>query len=223
MVSTILIIEDDLSLVKYLKNALNQMGFSVKMLGRGAEAIKTIEKINPDLVLLDLNLPDVKGETLCVEIKKYFPSIPVIIMTAKDSIGDKLTAFSGGADDYVTKPFDTEELVARIRARLKDNGGNSMVKVADLTLNKDTVEVRRGDKVITLTPQEFKLLEILVLNRNKVLSRETLLNKIWPDAFDVQTRVVDVYISYLRKKIDTGYKKKLIYSSRGFGYSIKDN
>ncbi len=222
MVSTILVVEDDVSLVMYLKKALNQEGYSVKMLTKGAEVLRTIEKINPDLVLLDLNLPDVKGETLCVEIKKDFTDIPIIIMTAKTAIGDKLAAFKGGADDYITKPFDTEELIARINARLKKRDGATTIGIADLILNKHTVQVTRGTKNIKLTPQEFKLLETLIINQGKVLSRETLLNKIWPDSFDVQSRVVDVYISYLRKKIDRGFKKKLITSSRGFGYTIKD-
>ena len=222
MVSTILVVEDDVALVMYLKKALNQEGYSVKMLTKGAEVLRTIEKINPDLVLLDLNLPDVKGETLCAEIKKDFTYIPIIIMTAKAAIGDKLAAFKGGADDYITKPFDTEELIARINARLKKGADSVTLAVADLTLNKSTVQVKRGSKSIKLTPQEFKLLEILILNQGKVLSRETLLNKIWPDSFEVQSRVVDVYISYLRKKIDKGFKKKLITSSRGFGYTIKD-
>lgn len=222
MVSTILVVEDDLALVKYLKTALNQAGYSVKILTRGAEVIRTIETINPDLVLLDLNLPDIKGETLCVEIKRDFTELPVIIITAKASMGDKLAAFKGGADDYITKPFDTEELIARINARLNNKDNSITLTIADLTLNKNTIQVSRGGKNIELTPQEFKLLEILLLNQGKVLSREMLLNKIWPDAFDVQSQVVDVYISYLRKKIDADFKKKLIKSSRGFGYCIKE-
>jgi DNA-binding response OmpR family regulator len=221
---TILIIEDDKNLQEYLQDLLIDKGFSVKILDTGTHAIETIEKIHPDIVILDLGLPLVKGESVCREIKKEFSSIPVIILTGKDAITDKINAFELGADDYITKPFVAEELLLRIAARLRDRQpGGKMIEVSDLKMNTESMEVMRNKKQISLTPQEYKLLETLATNKDKVQSREALLNKIWPNSFDIETRVVDVYISYLRKKVDKGFNKKLIHSVRGFGYVLKDN
>ena len=196
----------------------------MKALSDGIKALETIETIHPDLVILDLVLPTVKGESVCKDIKKDYPDLPVIILTGKDTVSDKINALELGADDYITKPFIAEELILRIKARLKENRpDHNMVEIADLAMNMDSMEVKRGSRAISLTPQEYKLLETLVVNKDKVLSREALLNKIWPNSFDIETRVVDVYISYLRKKIDRGFRKKLIHSVRGFGYVLKDS
>jgi len=166
----------------------------------------------------------VKGESVCKDVKKDYPGLPVIILTGKDAVSDKINAFELGADDYITKPFVAEELILRIKARLKENKPeHNLVEIGDLEMNLDSMEVRRGTKIINLTPQEYKLLETLAVNKDKVLSREALLNKIWPNSFDIETRVVDVYISYLRKKVDKGFRKKLIHSVRGFGYVLKDS
>jgi len=146
----------------------------------------------------------------------------VIILTARDSTADVVQGLDIGADDYITKPFTAEELLARIRARLRQRGQNNhKLEIADLELDTKSLEVKRGSKLIKLTPQEFKLLEYLMSNQNQVLTREMILNRIWPSAPDVETRVVDVYIGYLRKKIDTGFENNLIHSVRGFGYVIK--
>ncbi|HSX39375.1 MAG TPA: response regulator transcription factor [Candidatus Saccharimonadales bacterium] len=221
MLQTILVIEDDANLQTFISTLLTDNFYSVKVLADGVNAIKTIEKINPDLVLLDLNLPNIKGESVCSQIKKDYPALPVIILTAKSALSDKLNAFDLGADDYITKPFAAEELIARIKATLKQNKKIDKLKVADLEMNTESMEVKRNGKLINLTSQEYKLLECLILNKDKVLSRETLLNKIWQNSFDIETRVVDVYISYLRRKIDKNAKNKLIHSVRGFGYSLK--
>jgi len=221
---TLLIIEDDKNLQQYLQDLLIGEGYSVKALSDGIKALETIETIHPDLVILDLVLPTVKGESICKDIKKDYPELPVIILTGKDTVSDKINALELGADDYITKPFIAEELILRIKARLKENRpDHNMVEIADLAMNMDSMEVKRGSRAISLTPQEYKLLETLVVNKDKVLSREALLNKIWPNSFDIETRVVDVYISYLRKKIDRGFRKKLIHSVRGFGYVLKDS
>jgi two-component system, OmpR family, response regulator len=222
MVHTLLLIEDDKELVKYLKDYLTSEGFSVKSVVNGSEAKEILKKIQPDLVVLDLNLPDLQGESLCKEIKKDNPHLPVIILTGKNTLNDKLNAFGIGADDYVTKPFNAEELLARIKVRLKDGLNGSVITIDNLSLDKNKIEVKRGNKIIDLTPQEFKLLEILMNNKDRVLTREMLLSKIWPNSFDLETRVIDVYISYLRKKIDFPPNKKLIHSQRGFGYCIKE-
>ena len=224
MNKTLLIIEDDKNLQQYLQDLLIGEGYSVKALSDGIKALETIETIHPDLVVLDLVLPTVKGESVCKDIKKDYPELPVIILTGKDTVSDKINALELGADDYITKPFIAEELILRIKARLKENRpDHNMVEIADLAMNMDSMEVKRGSRAISLTPQEYKLLETLVVNKDKVLSREALLNKIWPNSFDIETRVVDVYISYLRKKIDRGFRKKLIHSVRGFGYVLKDS
>ncbi len=222
MNKTLLVIEDDKNLQEYLKELFVEESYSVKTLDDGTKAVEVIERIRPDLVILDLGLPLVKGESVLMQIKKEWPTLPIIILTGKNTPMDKINAFETGADDYVTKPFISEELLLRVKARLKENQPeNNILKVEDLQINTDTMEVKRGSRKIELTPQEYKLLEHLMNNREKVLSRETLLNRIWPNSFDIETRVVDVYISYLRKKVDKGFKKKLIHSIRGFGYSIR--
>ncbi len=222
MIKTILLIEDDKDLQKFLRNLLVEEKYSLKILDDGVKAIEEIDKVNPDIVLLDIMLPSVSGVSVCKEIKKEHPNLPVIILTGKTGLSDKIDAFELGADDYVTKPFAPEELLLRIKARLRMSASSKILKIEDLELNTETMQVTRGSKNLNFTPQEYKLLEYLLMNQGKVLTRESLLNKIWPDSFDIETRVIDVYISYLRKKIDKGNKKKLIQSIRGFGYSIRN-
>lgn len=223
MVKTILVIEDDKSLQTYLKELLEKNMYLVKTLSDGINVLNIIEKIEPSLVILDLGLPTLKGESVCKEIKKEYPNLPIVVLTGKTALSDKINAFELGADDYITKPFEAEELILRIKARLKDTGDNNKIlKVADLEINTENKEVKRGGKLLNLTPQEFRLLECLIANVNKVLSRDVLLSKIWPNSLEIETRVVDVYISYLRKKIDARNKNKLISSVRGFGYIIKE-
>jgi two-component system, OmpR family, copper resistance phosphate regulon response regulator CusR len=220
---TILTIEDDKKLQEYLKELLTEHGFSVKFLDTGTHTMETIEKINPDLVILDLGLPHLRGESVCKEIKEERPNLPVIILTGKDAITDKINAFELGADDYITKPFYSEELLLRIQARLRDKPqGRKTIEISDLKIDTESMEVTRNNEQINLTPQEYKLLETLAANKDKVQSREALLNRIWPNSFDIETRVVDVYISYLRKKVDKEFDMKLIHSVRGFGYVLKD-
>lgn len=223
MIPTILIIEDEKDLRNFLKDLLLSNGYAVRASGRGVEGMQVMEKVRPNLVVLDLTLPDVTGESLCKSIKTSYPDTKVVILTAK---GDKSNVIQGlnlGADDYITKPFDGAELLARINARLRqEKSQNSMLKVADLELDGETMSVRRNGKSVNLTAQEFRLLEYLMINKGKVLSRDMILNRLWMGSPDVETRVVDVYIGYLRKKIDKSYKQKLIQSVRGFGYVIKD-
>lgn len=222
MSHSILIIEDNNELARYVQEILVEQGFSVQTLDHGATAMEVIDTTQPDLVLLDLGLPDINGESLCRQVKSSFPKLPVIIFTAKDSVNDVVNGLNLGADDYITKPFAIEELVARIRARLRQsNEMNPILQVGDLVLNTQTIEVKRGTKDISLTPQEFKLLQYLMQNTGKVLTRDMILNRLWSDALDIETRVVDVYVGYLRKKIDQDQKQKLIQSVRGFGYVIK--
>ena len=222
MIKTVLIIEDDKHLQEYLQELLTDENYSVKSVLKETTAMEQIEKIMPNLVILDLMLPNIKGEVICKEIKKNFPDTPVIVLTGKTALEDKIQVFDLGADDYITKPFEPEELIRRIRARLKENKSlQNIIKVSDLEINTDSLTVKRSAKDIKLTAQEYKLLITLVENAGRVLTRENLLSKIWPNSFDIETRVIDVYISYLRKKIDKDFKNKLIHSVRGFGYIIK--
>src|SRR5258708_3186909 len=221
MVSNILIVEDDLGIQEYLQEFLLENGYSVHTAADGTAALAELKKTQPDLVVLDLGLPNITGEAVCLEIKKKYPDLPVFILTGKDSTTDIVHGLNLGADDYMTKPFEAEELLARIKARLRHND-DVQLQVGDLEMNNKTYEVKRDGKMLQLSPHEFKLLQYLISNKGRVLTREMILNRVWQYSYEVDTRVVDVYIGYLRKKIDSGFKKKLIQSVRGFGYMIKD-
>ncbi len=223
MNQNLLVVEDDKDLREILQKTLNDQGYLVRTAADGTQALQIIQKFEPDLILLDLGLPTMKGDAVCREVKKNYPEIPIIMLTGHGSTDDVVTGLNLGADDYVTKPFETEELFARIRARLRKNQPNEAKYVVDdLTLNTQTLEVKRGNQSITLTPQEFKILEYLMSNKGRVLTREMILSRLWRNNPDIETRVVDVYIGYLRKKIDSDHDKKIIQSVRGFGYKVSD-
>jgi DNA-binding response OmpR family regulator len=163
------------------------------------------------------------GEAVCLEIRKKYPHLPVIILTAKDSVTDIVNGLNLGADDYMTKPFVADEFLARIKARLRTrDGGETKLQVGELELDTQTLEVKRGEHQLQLTPQEFRLLHYLMSNKGRILTREMILNRIWLSSPDIETRVVDVYMGYLRKKVDADFEHKLLHSVRGFGYMIKE-
>lgn len=223
MVKKILIVEDDEGLQKYLKELLKDNDYSTQSAYDGIAAINTISQMPPNLVLLDLGLPNMSGEEVCKEIRKKYPNLPIIILTAKDSIPDIVQGLNIGADDYIAKPFITDELLARIKARLRHSGiAEGRLQIDGLELDSKSLEVKRNGKLIQLTRQEFKLLEYLMNNKGRILTREMILSRVWLYSQDIETRAVDVYIGYLRKKIDNDFKKKLIQSVRGFGYVIKE-
>lgn len=223
MAKTVLVVEDDLGLQKYLKELLLDNGYSVRIASDGVQALNLISKLPPDLVILDLALPNMSGEAVCLEIRKKYPDIRVVILTAKDGVADIIHGLDLGADDYMTKPFLADELLIRIKARLRyRDGAETKLKVGDLELDTKTFEVKRSSQELQLTPQEFKLLQYLMSNQGRILTREMILNRVWLYSPDIETRVVDVYMGYLRKKIDAEYDKKLIQSVRGFGYMIKE-
>lgn len=223
MAKTILIVEDDAGLNKYLKELFLDNGYSVQSVTDGVQALNLIQKLPPDLVILDLALPNMSGEAVCMEIRKKYPDLRVIILTAKDGVADIIHGLDLGADDYMTKPFLADELLARTKARLRyQDGSDTTLKVGDLELDGKTFEVRRSSKFLQLTPQEFKLLQYLMSNKGRILTREMILNRVWLYSPNIETRVVDVYMGYLRKKIDNGFPKKLLHSVRGFGYMVKD-
>ena len=221
MINKILIVEDDLGLQEYVKELLLDNGYSAEVASDGISALNTLKKSQPDLVILDLGLPKIAGEAVIADIKKKYPDLPVVILTAKDESSDIVHGLNLGADDYITKPFVAEILLARIKARLR-HSEDILLQADNLELNNKTFEVKRGEKQIVLSPHEFKLLQYLLSNKGRVLTREMILNRVWLYSYEVDTRVVDVYVGYLRKKIDSGEKKKLIQSVRGFGYMIKE-
>jgi DNA-binding response OmpR family regulator len=223
MIYTILIVEDDEGIQTYLKELLLDNGYNVMTAASGVQALNIIKKSLPDLIILDLGLPDMSGESICTQIRKEYPEMRVIILTAKDSVQDIVHGLNLGADDYMTKPFEAEVFLARVQARLRDRSenNNSKVIIEDLELDTKTLEVKRNGIAISLTPQELKLLQYLMQNKGRILTRDMILNRLWLSSIDIETRIVDVYVGYLRKKIDHGHKKKLIHSVRGFGYMIK--
>ena len=223
MANSILVVEDNFNLQKYLRELLLDSGYSAQVASDGVAALNFIKKVEPDLVILDLGLPDMAGETVFNEIRKKYNHIPVIILTGKNTTSDIVNGLNLGADDYITKPFVSEELLARVTARLRVRGNNEQkLKVGDLMLDNQSLEVKRSGKVIQLTPQEFKLLQYLMNNKGRILTRDMILNRVWLYSPDIETRVVDVYMGYLRKKIDSVSKKQLLHSIRGFGYMIKE-
>src|SRR3989344_1370322 len=223
MINTILVVEDDTGLQKYLKELFLDNAYSVTVAVDGIAALNNLKKTQPDVVVLDLGLPNMSGEAVCMEIRKKYPDLPVIILTAKDAVSDIVQGLNLGADDYMTKPFVADELLARVKARLRSKGiQDTKLKVGDLELDNKTLEVKRKEKNIQLTPQEFKLLQYLMSNKGRILTREMILNRVWLYSPDIETRVVDVYMGYLRKKIDESAHQKLLHSVRGFGYMIKD-
>lgn len=223
MSNTILVVEDDRGVQKFLRELLLDNGFSVRTAYDGIKAIEEVEKLKPDLVVLDLGLPNMTGDVACQEIRKDYPELPVIILTARDQTSDIVHGLNIGADDYITKPFVPEELLARIKARLRQNEGvNSKLSVDDLELDNRTLEVKRSGKNLSLTPREFKLLHYLMSNKGRILTRDMILDRVWSYSPDIESRAVDVYMGYLRKKVDNGQSKKLLHSVRGFGYMIKE-
>lgn len=215
------LVEDDEGIATTLRDILIDKGFSVDLFGDGASALEMIKKIPPDLLLLDLGLPKIDGESVCKETHKLYPDLPIIILTAKNQSESVVHGLSIGAVDYISKPFEIDELLARIKLRMKVVD-NDVLQVDDLKMNLQSMEVTRGKETIPLTPHEFRLLQYLLTNKGRVLTREMILNRVWQYSYDVDSRVVDVYIGYLRKKIDGNAKKELINSVRGFGYSIHD-
>lgn len=222
MKEKILVIDDDRDLQFALRTFFLDNNFVVDQVFDGASGLKEVET-QPDIVVLDLGLPDIDGESVCRIIKRGYPQLPVIVLTAKNTTADAVNSLSLGADDFIPKPFDLEELLARVKTRLNKISLQEKVVISDLEMNLKTCEVFRGGSKVNLTPTEFKLLEYLMENKDRVLTRETILNHVWSYNFEVESRVVDVYIGYLRRKVDRNGKVKLIHNIRGFGYTIKQS
>ena len=217
----ILIVEDDAQILRVLELELKHEGYEVDTARDGLAGLERALK-EPDLVVLDLMLPKLDGMEVCARIRAK-SNVPIIMLTAKDRIPDRVAGLDRGADDYLTKPFSIEELLARIRARLRDRDPQeNELSAKDLTMNRDRHEVRRAGKDIQLTAKEYALLEYLLLHRNKVHTRDELFNGVWGSDFLGDSNLIDVYIRYLRGKIDDGFDDKLIQTVRGVGYALKD-
>ncbi|MCY7863654.1 two-component system response regulator YkoG [Bacillus spizizenii] len=222
----ILIVEDEEKIARVLQLELEYEGYSVTIKHNGTEGLNAAAEGGYSLVLLDVMLPGLSGLEVLRRLRKTDQQTPVILLTARDSIPDKVTGLDIGANDYVTKPFEIEELLARIRAALRQNGTKTedigtFLTYDDLRVNEKTREVRRGDKEVELTPREFDLLVYMLKHPQQVLTREQILNSVWGFDYIGDTNVVDVYIRYIRKKLDYPYEKQLIHTVRGVGYAIK--
>lgn len=216
----VLIIEDEPKIVGFIKEGLEQEGHQVDSESDGRAGLAAALSGNHDAIILDVMLPLMDGFAVCRELRDRDVSTPVIMLTARDGISDRVEGLNTGADDYLTKPFAFEELLARIRAVTRRNkaGEANAIRIADLEIDLDRHVVSRKGQVIELTPKEFSLLEYLVLNKNIALSRTRILESVWGFDFAAETNVVDVYIRYLRQKLDEGFEPKIIKTVRGVGY-----
>lgn len=220
----ILVVEDEKKIAEFIRRGLKEEGYAVDMSHDGEEGLFLARTNDYDLVLLDLMLPKLDGLTLCKKLKGAKIKTPVIMLTAKNTVKEKVMGLDSGADDYLTKPFAFEELLARIRAMLrkKDARIPTKLKAADLELDLLTHKVIRGSREIELTTKEFSLLEYLMRNEGIIVTRTMISEHVWDIDFDTFTNVIDVYINYLRNKVDSGSKKKLIHTVRGRGYILKE-
>ena len=221
----LLVVEDDANILELLSASLRFAGFDVSTATSGSAAVSAAKSASPDLVVLDVMLPDLDGFEVIRLMREGGARTPVVFLTARDGTDDKIRGLTLGGDDYVTKPFSLEEVVARLRGLMRRMGHSPMrtesqLVVGDLTLDEDSHEVRRGGDLVTLTATEFELLRYLMRNPRRVLSKSQILDRVWNYDFGGQANVVELYISYLRKKIDAG-RAPMIHTMRGAGYVLK--
>ena len=224
----ILIVEDDLRIAQNISKGLEEKGYKTEIAYDGQIGLKLGLTNNFDLILLDLNLPALNGYEVCQQIRARNAQIPIIMLTALGETEDKIEGFEHGADDYIVKPFDLRELVARIQVFLKRRSSGTeetvnILTVADLEMNLDSKLVTRQGTAIELTPKEFSLLEYLIRNKNKIVSKEEIAHKIWDNNANQSLNVIEVYINFLRKKIDKDFTTRLIYTKTGMGYILKED
>ena len=221
----VLVVDDESNLTELLSMALRYEGWDIKTAATGNSAVKTAKEFKPDAVVLDMMLPDFDGLEVLRRMRDEDPALPVLFLTARDAVEDRVAGLTAGGDDYVTKPFSLEEVVARVRALLRRSvqlaeEETSLLTVGDLTLDEDSHEVMRAGTEINLTATEFELLRFLMRNPKRVLSKAQILDRVWHYDFGGQANVVELYISYLRKKVDAG-RDPMIHTMRGAGYILK--
>ena len=220
----ILLVEDDLRVSELIKKGLTEQGFTLTLAYDGLSGKKLLASKEFDLLITDIIVPNINGIELCKDIKTIKPELPIIMLTALGTMDDKIEGFDAGADDYLVKPFEMRELIARIKALLKrslKNKADLVLKFCDLEMNLQTKIVKRNNKEINLTLKEFKLLEFLVQNQGRIISRADIAEKVWNTHFDTGTNFIDVYINYLRKKVDKDFNNKLIHTRSGMGFILK--
>jgi two-component system OmpR family response regulator len=221
----VLVVDDEENIAELLRMALRYEGWEVSVAHTGRQAVQAARDSRPDAVVLDMMLPDLDGLSVLPQLRAHAPDVPVLFLTARDSVEDRVAGLTAGGDDYVTKPFSLEEVVARLRGLMRRAGAldqrqRSLLTVGDLTLDEDSREVRRDGEEVVLTATEFELLRFLMRNPRRVLSKAQILDRVWNYDFGGQANIVELYISYLRKKIDAG-REPMIHTMRGAGYVLK--
>ncbi|HWP84994.1 MAG TPA: response regulator transcription factor [Terriglobia bacterium] len=218
----ILIAEDDSAVSRFLRKGLEAEHYAVDVSSDGEEAARAAQEYDYDLMILDLNIPKLDGLHVLRQVRARNRSLPILILSSRNKVEDRTTGLDHGADDYLVKPFSFQELAARVRALLRRGRRpvEPVLRYADLEINRAERTVRRGDRLIELTSKEFALLEYLLRNAGRAVSRTLIIEHVWSMSFDTMTNVVDVYINYLRKKVDEGFDSKLIHTIRGVGYRL---
>ncbi|MGK2880239.1 MAG: response regulator transcription factor [Mycobacterium sp.] len=221
----VLVVDDEAVLAEMLSMALRYEGWNIATAGDGTSAIASARETRPDVVVLDVMLPDMSGLDVLRRLREQIPHLPVLLLTAKDALEDRIAGLTAGGDDYVTKPFSIEEVVLRLRALLRRTGvatedSGAQIVVGDLVLDEDSHEVTRAGELISLTSTEFELLRFMMRNSKRVLSKAQILDRVWSYDFGGRSNIVELYISYLRKKIDSG-REPMIHTLRGAGYVLK--
>lgn len=223
---TILVVEDEPKVASFIRMGLEEQAWSVELAYDGVVGLSLAQQRNFDCIVLDVNLPLMNGFEVCRNIRQTNTTVPILMLTALGATEDKLTGFDAGVDDYLVKPFEFKELVARLKAlhkRSLESSRNSVIlKLGDLEINTDDKTVKRGNDKIDLTAKEFNLLAFLMRHKGKVVTRAEIAEKVWDISFDTGTNVIDVYINFLRKKIDRDYPTKLIHTVIGMGYIMKE-
>lgn len=219
----ILFIEDEAALAKFVKLELEYEGYEVTIAPDGLNGLSTAREKSPDLILLDWMLPGISGLEICRRLRQTGDKVPIIMLTAKDEVSDRVEGLDAGADDYLIKPFSIEELLARVRASLRRNqeDNTDLLQFSDLTLNRSTREVYRQNRLIELTAKEFELLEYLITHPKQVLTRDQILERVWGYDFLGDSNIIEVYVRYLRLKLEANQESRLIKTVRGVGYVMK--
>lgn len=221
----VLIAEDDIPLAHLLKRGLQSSSYGVNLVHDGESALNTVNSNSYDLLILDLNLPKLDGMTLLRQLRPAKPDLPVLVLTGRNRLEDRVSALDGGADDCLTKPFSFHELNARIRALLRRHGERTtgVLQVADLILSRPEFRVERSGRKVVMTAKEFALLEYLMMNAGRPVTRAQIMENVWSAPYDAKSNLVDVYVKYVRDKVDTGAPTKLIRTIRGIGYVLAAN
>jgi len=224
MTSHILVIEDEAKLAQFIELELKYEGYHVSVAADGLAGLSAVRESHPDLVILDWMLPGISGIEICKRLRTTGDKVPVILLTAKDEVSDRVAGLDAGADDYVVKPFSVEELLARVRAQLRRNQEENpdILHFEDLSLNRSSREVYRGNRLIELTAKEFDLLEYLLAHPRQVLTRDQILERVWGYDFMGDSNIIEVYVRYLRRKLEANEEKRLVQTVRGVGYVLRD-